>query len=434
MSLPQTKMSVMRQEALPIAVIDLETTGLSPWRHDRVVEIGVVLMSPSGVVLEEYETLINPMRDVGPTRIHGITATDILSAPLFEDVAGDVAELLAKASVVAGHNISFDRNFLLEEFARIDVELPEFGVLCTCRLSGRSSLQACCEQFGIAFEGRPHRALDDARATARLLSRLIEDHPLLLAEHALPKLAWPAVKRKNAKPLTRDLARKMAASPPTFVQRLVARSHRDVEEIPENELAYLTLIDRVLEDRVIDQAEEQTLVEAAARWGFSQQSVRKAHRNYLLSLAAHALADGSVSSVERSDLLQVATLLGHDPSELDSILAAAERQLNSVQVTTQKDGLHNELHGLSVCFTGELLSNLNGQAITREMAEALAAKSGLTVSRGVTKKLDLLVVADPNTQSTKARKAREYGTRILAEDVFWRTIGVPVESYGGGRA
>jgi DNA polymerase-3 subunit epsilon len=45
----------------------------------------------------------------------------------------------------------------------------------------------------------------------------------------------------------------------------------------------------------------------------------------------------------------------------------------------------------------------------------------------VTKGLDLLVVADPDSLSAKARKGRQYGTRIMAEAVFWQAIGVAVE-------
>jgi DNA polymerase-3 subunit epsilon len=45
----------------------------------------------------------------------------------------------------------------------------------------------------------------------------------------------------------------------------------------------------------------------------------------------------------------------------------------------------------------------------------------------VTKELDLLVVADPNTQSGKAKKARKYGTRIVHEPVFWRSLGIAVD-------
>jgi DNA polymerase III subunit epsilon len=43
---------------------------------------------------------------------------------------------------------------------------------------------------------------------------------------------------------------------------------------------------------------------------------------------------------------------------------------------------------------------------------------GLIAKRSVSKKLDILVVADPNTLSGKAKKARDYNTRIIAENVF----------------
>jgi len=56
-----------------------------------------------------------------------------------------------------------------------------------------------------------------------------------------------------------------------------------------------------------------------------------------------------------------------------------------------------------------------------------AAAAGLVVAPRVTKALDVLVVADPDSLSSKARKAREYGTRIMAEAVFWQAIGVSVE-------
>jgi DNA polymerase-3 subunit epsilon len=70
---------------------------------------------------------------------------------------------------------------------------------------------------------------------------------------------------------------------------------------------------------------------------------------------------------------------------------------------------------------------MHGQIISREIAEQFAAKKGLRVMTSVTKKLDLLVVADPNTQSGKAKKARQYGTRIVHEPVFWRSLGISVE-------
>ena len=50
--------------------------------------------------------------------------------------------------------------------------------------------------------------------------------------------------------------------------------------------------------------------------------------------------------------------------------------------------------------------------ITREMAHKLAVEHGLVVKKGVTKDLDFLVVADPDSMSGKAKKAREYSTKV----------------------
>jgi DNA polymerase-3 subunit epsilon len=54
-------------------------------------------------------------------------------------------------------------------------------------------------------------------------------------------------------------------------------------------------------------------------------------------------------------------------------------------------------------------------------------EKGLLVKHSVSKKLDMLVVSDPYTQSSKAKKAREYGVKIVAEPVFWNMLGVRVE-------
>jgi DNA polymerase-3 subunit epsilon len=82
---------------------------------------------------------------------------------------------------------------------------------------------------------------------------------------------------------------------------------------------------------------------------------------------------------------------------------------------------------MTVCFTGELRCQFNGQPISRECAEGLATKAGLVVMDNVTKKLQLLVTADPQSQSGKAVKARKYGIRMVNEAVVWNAIGVSGE-------
>ena len=56
------------------AVIDVETTGFG--KSDRVVEAAVVLLDPNNLnIVDEFETLVNPLRDIGAIHVHGITAS-----------------------------------------------------------------------------------------------------------------------------------------------------------------------------------------------------------------------------------------------------------------------------------------------------------------------------------------------------------------------
>lgn len=410
-----------------IAVVDVETTGLSPWRNDRIVEIAVVLMSAGGNICQEYETLVNPDRDLGPSSIHRITAREILRAPKFSEIAGDVAELLSAIYILAGHNISFDRSFLLKEYQRVGVTMPDIPVLCTCQMLGRNNLAACCRELDVIFEGEPHRAITDARATARLLQRLIAEDQSLLEGFPKSKQKWPAISPRRTRPISRDIAQETLRKPPRFLQRILSKTHHDTDATAPNVVAYLALVDRVLEDRVIDMDEENVLVDAVADWGLSREQVKDAHRTYIHNLAVHALSDGVVTNKERLDLHEVARLLGYDGCELDHILDHAAAQLHGANLTKVESSSSEDIRGKRICFTGELQCRINGEPITRAVAETLAEQSGLIVANSVTKKLDLLVVADPNTQSGKAKKARQYGTRILADSVFWRMIGVPVE-------
>lgn len=410
-----------------IAVVDVETTGLSPWRHDRIVEIAIVLVSPDGEIQAEYETLVNPNRDLGPTRIHQISASDVLHAPAFADVAGDVLDTLRNGVAIAGHNVRFDMNFLVKEYDRLGVNFPELPLLCTFQLLGRNSLAACCNELGIPFDGVAHRALSDARSTAHIASLLWKENQQLLDDYRLTDIEWPSVPALHTQCYRREEAKQMQAEPPRFLRRLAAKIHHDVDAETANVLAYLALVDRILEDRIIDASEEEALVDAALNWRLSRDQIEAAHRAYLHNLAVLALADGVVSDAERRDLHGVARLLGQDDSQLDGVLKAAATQLASIYSAQTASMDEGQLRGQRVCFTGEIQSTIKGCPITRDIAEAIAAKGGLVVANAVTKKLDILVVADPHTQSNKAKKARQYGTRILPEAVFWRMLGVNVD-------
>ena len=136
------------------AVVDVETTGLYP-STDRVVEIAVVQLNADAEITAEFCTLINPRRDVGPTRLHGITAADITSAPIFATAAATLWELLSGRVLVA-HNALFDARFLDAEFTRCGTRLPPPPLMCTMQLASHylrglpaRTLTACCDTAGI---------------------------------------------------------------------------------------------------------------------------------------------------------------------------------------------------------------------------------------------------------------------------------------------
>lgn len=156
------------------AVIDLETTGLSPARGARAIEVGMVLVDRSGTVEETWETLVDPGVGPGPTHIHGVTEAMLEGAPTFAEVAGDLAVRLDGRTIVA-HNADFDMSFLEAEFGRIGLAW-DYTALCTMRLARKrglrpASLAACCATYGIVNRGA-HHALGDAVATAELLGWL----------------------------------------------------------------------------------------------------------------------------------------------------------------------------------------------------------------------------------------------------------------------
>lgn len=414
----------------PIAVVDVETTGLFPFRQDRIIEIAVVVLGKGGVVVREFVTLINPGRDIGPSRIHGLTSTDVLHAPRFDEIASDLVDVLQSAVGFAAHNARFDRQFLESEFGRLGIGVPGLFTVCTMELVGGGKLEQCCADYGVQREGTAHHALSDARAAAGLLIRALEDHPEVAESLSrLRPAQWPKVDLPRKAPVTRADAVRRRQEPSSYVQRLLTRrgDHALSDAMEGSIIAYGALLDRALEDRQIDEQESDALIETAKRWGLSATQIEQAHVGYMHQLAIAAVADGSVSPAERADLKQVAQLLGHNPGTTDALIDEATARLSEVSIgVTSSHRSGSDLAGKRVCFTGELMGRIDGQVITRERAEHFAVSAGLLVMSAVTKQCDLLVVADPNTQSGKAVRARKYGIRILHEMAFWKAIGVKV--------
>ena len=168
---------------IPLAFVDVETSGASAGWGDRVIEIGIARLE-GGKKVAEYQQLIDPGRRIGPgiTALTGITNEMVTGQPGFGDVIPAVLELMHGAAIL-GHNVRFDLSFLCAEFRRrgriIDDELPGTPVLDTVRIArkrfgrGGNGLQNLSRRLGIE-PTTAHRALADALTTAAVFEKLIE--------------------------------------------------------------------------------------------------------------------------------------------------------------------------------------------------------------------------------------------------------------------
>ncbi len=414
------------------AVLDIETTGLFP-KHDRIIEVAVVRLDGIGDPLDEFATLVNPERDVGPTRIHGISTRDVLSAPLFSEIAGDIIARVAGAVLVA-HNARFDCDFLRAEFLRLGHELPQSPVVCTLNLAKTShgsvssyGLSALCRALDIPHE-HAHTALGDARATATLFKTLLQGvwrtPRRSLADlgcncTALPSASsWPHVQPTGKR---RDRHFDGGQGEPSFLAGLVSRLPPAPSVGSPAAGEYIEILNRALEDRRVTAEEADLLLDTATRWGLSQDEVLLIHHHYLTSLVALARQDGVITDLERSDLREVSGLLGYKATYADQLISGA------AETPPDHRQRPSSLTGLSVCFTGESICSRNGIPLKRSEAEQIAADAGLRVQANVTKNLDILVLADPDSLSGKARQARRLGKRLIAEPVFWRELGIAID-------
>jgi len=404
------------------AVIDVETTGLNPGGHDRVVELAIVHVDEFGNVTERWETLLNPGRDLGPQSIHGVRAADVLDAPAFRDLLGDVIELLAGRVPVA-HNSSFDSRFLAAEFERAGSPLWQHpNWLCTMQLArecipgaGRS-LADCCAAYDIELPDA-HRASADALATAQLLSAYMGSlEPEFWHSHLDSALEyrWPTVAALGSAGFIRWKARPTAAadaSAASFLERITVKLPEQAG--PPEFTDYLALLDRALLDRHLSVHEVNALVALAEELSISRDSVSRLHLEYFDALTAAAWADGELTDAELADLVAVADLLDI-PS--NRIADATEPRRGSLPLTPGI-GEFTLVQGDLVVLTGDM-------SRPRASIEADLTARGFVPWSGVTKKVKIVVAADPDSLSGKARKARDYGIPVVGEAALASLLGV----------
>lgn len=163
---------------MTFVIVDLETTGLSPYKHS-ITEIAAVRFNWT-TVIDSFQTLVNPERHIPTfiTRLTGISNEMVENAPIIKDILPEFISFLGEDIFVA-HNISFDLWFLNHaRYHHFESYFPN-STLCTRKLARqlvpevpKRNLGFLCEYFGIT-NTRAHRALSDVHATTELLKNYL---------------------------------------------------------------------------------------------------------------------------------------------------------------------------------------------------------------------------------------------------------------------
>lgn len=178
-----------------IAVIDFETTGLSPATGARATEIAAVLVR-DGKVVGHYASLMHSGARVPRfiEQLTGISNAMLASAPPAERVMREAAAFVGDNPLVA-HNAAFDRSFWCAELERAGC-MPVHRFACTLLLARRLYPDSPNHRLGtlaalhrLPSSARAHRALADAEVTAKLLVQmqcdLTQRFAMATAPHAL---------------------------------------------------------------------------------------------------------------------------------------------------------------------------------------------------------------------------------------------------------
>ncbi|VVE33373.1 DNA polymerase III subunit epsilon [Pandoraea iniqua] len=178
-----------------VAVLDFETTGLSPTQGDRATEIAVVLWR-DGQIVDRYQSLMNAGRRIPSdvVALTGITNDMIASAPPVSKVMREAVAFVGNCPVVA-HNAGFDKRFWQAELALLGTP-ANHAFACTMLTARRiypnavnHRLSSLAAMLQLPQTGRAHRAMVDAEMTTHLWQRMQNDisrtYGLARVDHAL---------------------------------------------------------------------------------------------------------------------------------------------------------------------------------------------------------------------------------------------------------
>lgn len=292
----------------PFAVIDTETTGLTPG-IDRIVEISVVRMDPGQKPKLMLDTLINPMRPIAATEIHGLYDEDVADAPQFGDIMPTLMNALS-GCVLASYNIYFDLRFLRHECTKLQVSMcPPYiclmymiPLLQLIEPDERYSLREACSMFGITCDVT-HTSCSDAMNAALLLQQYFalmqENHIHTFADLACTDCDYEFLQSFGnetieysglsgpIRPLKTRKMQKHSSAIPVSVTKSINGNN-----------SYWELLKIVLADLKITDNESKLLREKQAELRLTDAQIRGMHAKAFMSVIADCLRDKEINEKE----------------------------------------------------------------------------------------------------------------------------------------
>jgi ATP-dependent DNA helicase PIF1 len=367
--------------SLGLAVLGIVATGVS--RFDKVLEIAAVISWPDRS-LERFSSLINPMRDIGDSDSHGLTATALSSAPTLPEAWPFFSRQLEGCCVVA-HGLPLIQTMIERECA-----VAGFSVDLGLGIDTQSFTGKSLEKSIIDLNVVP--PLEETALGNALLTKMLFDD-------VAPKLDSVVAYRPSAE--IREFGR--IQSRDDLDSSATSRTTSDPET------TYLDRATLLVGMGANEDESRRALEDFAASLGLSGRVVQHLNMSLLEDLLKAAKRDLCVSEDELIEMERVSSILGVDAPVIESDSSSPLR-LNEILAP-----------GMEICFTGSATDS-DGNALERSHLEDLARMRMLKPVKSVTKKCSILFAADPSSMSGKAKKARDQGVPVGSVSAFLNWI------------
>ncbi|HVX25447.1 MAG TPA: 3'-5' exonuclease [Parafilimonas sp.] len=166
----------------PLAIIDLETTGINV-ATDKIIEIAIVKLMPNGTTVNKRK-FINPQIPIpkSSSDVHGITNEMVKDAPTFKQVANEIKQFLDNCDLGGYNSNRFDVPVLVEEFLRAGLDFSMEGrklvdVQKIFHFMEQRTLGAAYRFYCNKELINAHSAEADAAATLEILHAQVERYP-----------------------------------------------------------------------------------------------------------------------------------------------------------------------------------------------------------------------------------------------------------------